>query len=195
LPTEQWDEKTTTELRVYLAQDKVDRYFSTGPDALQVPNVIATLAHHPKLAKRFLAYNYGLLYASSLDARLRELVILRVAWRTRSTYEWVQHAARAPDHGITPAEIDALGGGAVTDTWSQLESAVLAATDQMIDTYRIDDDTWSRLAKEFDERQMIELTFVIGTYTCLAMAFNSFGLQVEPELQHVAVPAMPAVQE
>jgi alkylhydroperoxidase family enzyme len=160
-----------------------------------LPNVLATLAHHPKLAKRFLAYNIALLYASTIDDRLRELVILRVAWRTHSSYEWVQHVALAADNGITRAEVESVAQGADAGCWSPLESVALEATDQMIDRYCVDNDTWSRLAKELDERQLVELMFVIGTYTGLAMAFNSFGLEVEPELQDIAAPALPAVPE
>ena len=32
----------------------------------------------------------------------------------------------------------------------------------------------------------MELVFVVGTYTCLAMAFKSFGLQLDAELQELA---------
>ncbi len=63
---------------------------------------------------------------------------------------------------------------------------MLAATDQMIDRYRIDRDTWDRLAQVFDERQLVELVFVAGTYTGLAMAFNSFGLQLDADLEAAA---------
>ena len=52
-----------------------------------------------------------------------------------------------------------------------------------IDNTRISDETWARLAEHLDERQLIEVVFTVGTYTCLAMAFNSFGLQLDPELQ------------
>jgi alkylhydroperoxidase family enzyme len=76
------------------------------------------------------------------------------------------------------------GGGA--NGWTPLEADLLAATDQLIDRYRIDDDTWSRLAKQLDEAQLVELVFVVGTYTGLAMAFNSFGLQLDPELGDIA---------
>ena len=37
------------------------RFFSTGPDAIPMPNVLATLMHHPALAGPFLAYNNVLL--------------------------------------------------------------------------------------------------------------------------------------
>jgi AhpD family alkylhydroperoxidase len=149
------------------------------------------MLHHPRLAGPFLTYNNVLLTKPALDPRARELMVLRVAWRTRSKYEWVQHVKLAPRWGITPEEIEAIALGADADMWTPLERDLLAATDQLLDRYRIDDDTWTRLAEHLDEAQLVEVVFVVGTYTCLAMAFNSFGLQLEPELDAVAAPPLP----
>ncbi len=41
----------------------------------------------------------------------------------------------------------------------------------------------------------MELVFVVGTYTGLAMAFNSFGLQLDPELQELAAASLPEIEE
>ena len=79
--------------------------------------------------------------------------------------------------------------------WTPLEAELLAATDQLIDHYRVDDDTWARLAEHLDERQLVEVVFVVGTYTCLAMAFNSFGLQLDPELDAIETIPFPASEE
>ena len=81
----------------------------------------------------------------------------------------------AESAGITDRR-DRRGPPTATGSWTPLEADLLAATDQLIDRYRIDDDTWARLAQHLDEQQLVELVFVVGTYTCLAMAFNSFGL-------------------
>ena len=72
-----------------------------------------------------------------------------------------------------------------------LEAGLLAATDQLIDHYRIDDETWAVLAEQLDERELVELVFVVGSYTCLAMVFNSLGLELDPELHSVAAPPLP----
>ena len=58
----------------------------------------------------------------------------------------------------------------------------------MLDRYRIDDDTWARLAKQLDEQQLMEVVWVVGTYTVLAMAFNSFGIQLDPDLHSIDAP-------
>jgi 4-carboxymuconolactone decarboxylase len=173
------------------------RFLGSGPDAMAMPNVLATLMHHPALAGPFLTYNNVLLRTPVLEPRLRELMVLRVAWRTRARYEWAQHVRLAARAGITPDEIDAVTRAVGTEAkdWAPLEADLLAATDQLIDSYRIDDDTWGRLAKQLDEAQLVELVFVVGTYTGLAMAFNSFGLELDPELGDIATATQPHFEE
>jgi len=158
-----------------------ERFLSGDADAPPVPHVLSTLLHHPALAGPFLAYNRVLLERPVLAPRLRELMILRVAWRKRSPYEWAQHVRIALSVGITPDEIQAVARGEAS--FGPLEADLLAATDQLLDRCCIEDDTWARLAEQLDERHLVEVVFVVGTYVCLAMAFNSFGLQLDPGLE------------
>jgi AhpD family alkylhydroperoxidase len=193
VPRETWTDDVVGALRVGFSEEVAQRFARTGPEAVPVPNVLGTLLHHPALAGPFLAYNNVLLQTPALEPRLRELMILRVAWRTRSRYELVQHARLAARLGITDDEIAAITAGA-DNAWSPLERALLDATDQLVDDYRIDDATWQRLAEHLDERELVELVFVAGTYVGLAMAFNSFGLQVDPDLQELDR-TLPAFEE
>ena len=169
-------------LRTAYGVEAAERLLSDDPGTPPMPNVLATLLRHPALAGPFLTYNNVLLRTPTLEARWRELVVLRVAWRTRSEYEWAQHVRMAARVHITADEIDAIARGAEAAHWSPLESDLLRATDELLDGSRIHDDTWSRLEGALDERQLIELTFVVGTYTCLAMVFNSLGLALDDEL-------------
>ena len=191
LPRERWDDDVREALRVGFSQKAADRFFSDGPDALRAPNVVSTLMHHPRLIGPWLAYNGVLLNTPTLEPRQRELMILRVAFRTQSIYEWVQHVRIGNAAAITAEEVEAVARGADAGVWSPLEADMLAATDQLIDRYSVDDETWARLAEHLDERQLVELVFVVGTYMCLAMAFNSFGLQLDPELETRTMPPLP----
>jgi 4-carboxymuconolactone decarboxylase len=182
LPPEQWDDDVREALAAAFTDEGAARLLGMGPAAISMPNVLATLMHHPALAGPFLVYNNVLLRSPTLDARLRELMILRVAWRTGSRYEWAQHLRIAASVGITPEEIDAVAQGTDAVGWPALDGDVITAVDELVDGYRITDDTWNRLAEQLDERQLVELVFVAGTYTGLAMAFNSFGLELDADL-------------
>jgi 4-carboxymuconolactone decarboxylase len=181
LPPERWDDEDVTAA--------LQQGFGGVPPVM--PNVVSTLMNHPGLAGPFLAYNSTLLRKPTIGARLRELLILRVAWRTGSTYEWLQHVRLARRYEITDDEIALVASGARDTTWTDLEECLLAATDELIDGYRVADATWVRLAGYLDERQLVEVVFVVGTYVCLAMAFRSFGLQLDPDLVAMVAPAMP----
>jgi len=191
LPTERWSDDGIAALRGAFPDRVVDSFLSTSPDTRSVPNALATMLHHPALAGPWLAYNQVLLTDPALGHRARELMVLRVAWRTRSRYEWVQHVELAPRFGVGREDIEAIAGGADADSWTPLERDLVAAVDQLIDRFRIDDDTWARLAAQLDERQLVEVAFVVGTYTCLAMLFNSVGVQLEAEIDVHDIPAMP----
>ena len=52
-----------------------------------VPNILATIARHPKLLKRWNVFSNHVLFKSTLPARDREILILRVGWLCRSGYE------------------------------------------------------------------------------------------------------------
>jgi alkylhydroperoxidase family enzyme len=195
LPREEWGDDERAALAAGFSEQIAARLLATGPDARPLPNVLGTLMRHPALAGPFLAYNNVLLFAPTLEPRIRELLILRVASRTRADYEWAQHVRMAAAAGVTDEEIEAVRDGAAGSAWSPLDAALLAAVDELVDGYRVTDDTWAGLAGHLDERQLMELVFVVGTYTALAMAFNTFGLELDPDLQAVATTSRPEHEE
>ena len=175
LPRDQWDDEVYAALRSAFPENVVERFRSNAP------NAISTMLHHPKLAGPWLVYNNVLLWDPALDHRLRELMVLRVAFRTRSEYEWRQHVKLAERYSITADDVEAVKSGAGNERWTPLERDLLTATDELIDGYELSDETWRRLAGQLDEHQLVEAVFVVGTYTCLAMVFNSFGLELESD--------------
>ena len=155
-----------------------------GPGDGAVLNIFRTLAQHPKLLKRWLVFGSHVLGRSSLGAREREILILRIGFLCRSAYEWGQHVKIALGSGLTQAEIDAIPGGpdAPGARWSDLERALLRATDELHADSFVSDATWAALAKHLDTQQLMDVIFTVGQYNMVAMALNTLGVQPEPGL-------------
>ena len=43
------------------------------------------------------------------------------------------------------------------------------------------DETWAALGEYLSDRQRMDFVFTVGAYAMLAMAFNTFGVQLEKE--------------
>jgi 4-carboxymuconolactone decarboxylase len=157
--------------------------FFEGPEAREkgsVSNVMLTFAHHPKLMFAFSKFSGRLLARPRLAPRLREILILRVALRFKSDYEWVQHLDLGREVGLGPEHFEAVKVGPDDSVWSDLERHALRAADQMMNEYKIDDSTWNALASELDTQQMFELLMIVGIYSGMAWVYNSIGVQPEP---------------
>ena len=142
-------------------------------------SVVAFFAHHPELARPFLAWNHYMnSKACRLDRVTREMVILRVAIRKRSRYEWTQHLRAARAAGISDEDIKAIARGPATGRAGLLARAV----DELTDDSVLRDETYGELSKELDERQLVSLVFLIGTYSMLSMVFGTFRVELEPGL-------------
>jgi alkylhydroperoxidase family enzyme len=145
-------------------------------------NVLGTLARHPALTRAYHTFNGHVLYASTLSVRQRELVVLRVAAVRRAEYEWAQHVVMAGDAGIDPDEIARIAEGPDAPGWSPIEQAMLRAVDELVGDAMVTDATWTVLAGELDEQQLMDLVFTVGAYDLLAMAFRSFGVELDDDL-------------
>src|SRR5207249_9576 len=138
-----------------------------------MPAALGHYALYPRLGEAWLSFSEVLVKDPLLDPRHREVLVLRVAWRTRSAYEWYQHVRIAQQCGLTPQHVQAAMEGPTAASWTPVERALVAAVDEMIDRSVVSDATWKRLREHFDDRQLIELLYVVGTYVCLAMVVNS----------------------
>jgi AhpD family alkylhydroperoxidase len=172
LPADQWDEATRQALSAMRGAD--------------TNNALSTFAHHPALAKAFLRFNVHLLMSSTLPARTRELAILRVAHRRDCAYEWSHHVSMAKDEGITDDQIAAVktfGGGPV-DEFDAFDRAVLTAVDELEEVSELSDRSWAALGERLNDQQRMDFIFTVGCYALLAMAFNTFGVELENADQH-----------
>ena len=72
--------------------------------------------------------------------------------------------------------------GPQAEGWSADDAALLQAADDLLANARVADATWARLATGLDERQLMDVVFTVGAYDVVAMAFLSFGVEVDADL-------------
>ena len=142
-------------------------------------NIFSTLAHHPLLLKRFTALGGVFLAQNQLPAREREIVILRVAWRTGSVYEFGHHTRIGLASGLSVDDI-ARVASAGTEGWQPGDAALLQAADEIHSTDRVGDGTWAELAGRYSEAELLELLALVGFYRMTAGILNSAGVEPEP---------------
>lgn len=145
-------------------------------------NIFRTLAHHPKLLKRWLVFGNHVLAKSTLPERERELVILRTGWNCAAVYEFGQHTVIGRRAGITDDEIVALTEDLDAHPWSDDDRALLAAADELHADQCIADDTWRSLAGRWSDEQLLDIVFAVGQYTLVSMALNTLGVELDDGL-------------
>lgn len=153
-----------------------------GGDRPKGLNVLGTLARHPALTRAYHTFNGHVLFASTLSARQRELLVLRVAAVRAADYEWRQHVVLARDAGLSDDEIARVADGPDAPGWSCRDEAMLRAVDELVGDATIADATWEALAGELDDQQLMDLVFTVGAYDVLAMALRSFRVQLDDDL-------------
>jgi len=187
IPPRQWSQEMTDGLReAYRPENPRHPVSPLDPDSPKGLNAMGVLAHHPDLTNAYNRLIRHALYFTTISIRQRELLILRVAYKRDSLYEWAQHVYQAEVAGVAPEEIEAVRAGPAAPGWSVLESALLAAADELVDEARIADGTYAILAAELDAQQLMDVVFTVGAYDVFAMALRTFDVELDDDLQPYA---------
>lgn len=145
-----------------------------------IPEVVATLLRHPNLYEKHASIGAELFGRGELSPRQRELAILRTGWLCGAPFEWGEHVAIAKRAGLTSAEIQRLTLAADSAGWDADDCAIVEAAEELHHDAMISDRIWAALGAFLDERQLIELVYVVGHYTKVAFLQNALRLRLPP---------------
>lgn len=143
-------------------------------------NIFRVLLRHPWLAKRINDLLMTLIFKGKLDGRLRELIIMRLGWITKSDYEWTQHWRVATQLGIDPEDLLACRDWKNSDRFGETERAVLQATDETVAVGFISAETWERCASQISgTEELLEMVAAIGNWRMISSILRSLEIPVE----------------
>jgi alkylhydroperoxidase family enzyme len=102
------------------------------------------LAAHPALQRYVTCFLETFLVDGLLDPRLRELVILRIAWLCDQPFEWSSHYRIAQRLHVPDADVLAVRSGPKASLFGPTEQALLSAADEVVELGRITEPTYER---------------------------------------------------
>jgi 4-carboxymuconolactone decarboxylase len=142
--------------------------------------VYRAMAHDPAMLNAWLPLCDHFLVAPAITPREREVLILRTSYNCDSVYEWDKHAPKAPEVGITDAELAVLGGapaGAELDPWLV---TLISFADELHLTSTVSDETWAALGERWDDAQRTSCLMLVGQYHMLAFTLNGARITHDP---------------
>ena len=117
---------------------------------------------------------------AELEPRLREMVIVRVAWLEQSEYELFHHRPIARRAGVSSAELAAIEGGDLS-TLGARERALVAFVSEVVDEVAPADPTLAEARNHFSDQLLFETVVIIGSYMMTARIAAVGGVELENE--------------
>lgn len=139
--------------------------------------IFKLLAHNAPLLSRF--NSLGALMRTSVvtELRHREVIVLRIAYRTDCPFEYNQHVEVAREAGVPDDAIRHLQDADSAGGLSPEDELLLAIADEVFDDDCVSDRTWEAARQLWDYAQLIEFVFCAGFFRMTAAAINSMGLR------------------
>ncbi len=161
------------DLAAFISRVKVERG--------KLINLYRVLLHSPPVAESWLDFNTTVRYRTTLDAALRELIILRVSILNGAQYQAQIHgASHALKAGVTRAQIEALANWQASDLFGPAQRAALSWTDAMTRDIEVPDTLHEELKHHFDDRAVVEISVLAAAYNMHTRVGRALKIDIEP---------------
>jgi alkylhydroperoxidase family enzyme len=185
-------------------QEKFDAVFGKDVDPTVTPgsatgtpgNWWTVWAHVPDALNGFSAHSMA---NASLDAKLREIALVRTGYVIGSQFVYSQHCKAARRNGVEENKITDIPSWWISDAFTPQERAVLAYVDGMVlQQGRVHDKYFAALKKHLSEEDIIHLTYFTGMYMVHATSTKALRLEyddVPDRIVEIPIPDTKKVQD
>jgi len=160
----------------------------TDPGKNLAVNIFKVMNNAPAAAKGFSSLGSRILGETSVDPKLRELVIDAISVKLDCPYEWSHHAKWALDVGASPDELEALKSNDLSKL-GPLERACVGFAQKVDDNTVGDADIEELRRQGLNDQHIVELTLTAGFYGMTARFLNAMDVEYDPDVpENFAVP-------
>lgn len=151
------------------------------PDALADVHLFRATFNHPPIGRIVGEVVRALVLSSVLDARTREVAILRVGWRIGSVYEWSNHVPIARRAGMTDREITAVRESEpAADALTETDLCAIAVVDEVLERISVSPATLAHARRLIpDDRAVLELLTIPGLYRTIGTVLLTSQIPLE----------------
>jgi alkylhydroperoxidase family enzyme len=146
-------------------------------------NLFRVLLHSPPAAAMINGLKDTALRHFGLDARLRELAIMRTAWLMGAEYVWNHHTRPYVEHDLdlNPADVLEVRDWRSSKAFGPTEHAVLQLTDEMVlgRHGEVASDTLAKAVDVLSPAQTVELVVTVAVYRGIASVARSLDVPME----------------
>jgi AhpD family alkylhydroperoxidase len=123
----------------------------------------------------------GAVLSTALDARRREIAVLRVAHATGAGYEWAQHERLARNAGVTDAEIEAIRTEEPVQSLDEECNLICRVADEVSREVRLSDDALEQIIDRYGAREAAEVILLVSYYNMVSRFLESTRVELEDE--------------
>ena len=133
-----------------------------------------SILHSPAISSAFLALQAAEQKHTTLDERVRQVVILTVAAVWGCDYEQYAHAAVARKAGLSDAAVAALERGEPPAELSPKEHLARRFAREITTNRKVGDALYDEAYATFGPQGLVDLLFLAGCYDTIALLLNTF---------------------
>lgn len=130
----------------------------------------------PEISSAFLKWQATEEQRTSLDPRVRQIVILAVGAVWKADYELYAHTAVARKAGLSDRVIAQLSAGEPASELNEAEQAAQRFATQLTATRQIDDELFAAAKGHFGLTGLVDLINLVGAYQTVCGLLNAFAV-------------------
>lgn len=119
--------------------------------------------------------------SASMDARRREIAVLRVAHATNAGYERVQHERLARLAGVTEEEIAAIAVEEPVASLDEEANLICRVADEVSRDVRLSDEALTLLIERYGAREASDVILLVSFYNMVSRFLESTRVELEEE--------------
>jgi 4-carboxymuconolactone decarboxylase len=128
----------------------------------------------PAVGAGFLDFMNAEMTQTSLDVRVRQVVVLAVGAVWGSSYELYAHQMEARQVGLSDEQVAALAAGKIPQDLRDREHLAAQLARQLSAEHHVDNDLYAQAEAAFGSESLVDLTLLIGFYHTICAVLNVF---------------------